>query len=168
MRSRPSGRRPIRQAKQASQPDLRVIPCKSLDGLLALTAAVRLQKGLVVMDRTALGYLTDLNRNVEGALALLEKLAEYPELNNEDFIIFQSYFRESWAIPSQCALDFASAKFWGCVGRTLTWRQARFRFGVRWPTVMWRTRRRRPARMSCPCILNWSTSFAGGERLSCQ
>lgn len=46
------------------------------------------------MDRNALEYLTDLNRNVEGALALLEKLAEYPELNNEDFIIYQSYFRE--------------------------------------------------------------------------
>jgi hypothetical protein len=29
--------------------------------LLGLTAAVRLQKGLVVMDRNALGYLTDLN-----------------------------------------------------------------------------------------------------------
>jgi hypothetical protein len=57
--------------------------------LLALTAAVRLQKGLVVMDRNALGYLTDLNRKVEGALALLEKLAEYPELNNEDFFIFR-------------------------------------------------------------------------------
>ena len=105
MRSRPSGRRPIRQAKQASQPDLRVIPCKSLDGLLALTAAVRLQKGLVVMDRTALGYLTDLNRNVEGALALLEKLAEYPELNNEDFIIFQSYFREYLGDTNMMILD---------------------------------------------------------------
>ena len=46
------------------------------------------------MDRNALGYLTDLNRNVEGALTLLEKLAEYPELNNEDFIIYQSCFRE--------------------------------------------------------------------------
>lgn len=46
------------------------------------------------MDRNALEYLTDLNRNVEGAVALLEKLAEYPELDYEGFIIYQSYFRE--------------------------------------------------------------------------
>ncbi len=72
---------------------------------LALTAAVRLQKGLVVMDRNALGYLTDLNRNVEGALALLEKLAEYPELNNEDFIIYQSYFREYLADTNMAVID---------------------------------------------------------------
>ena len=57
------------------------------------------------MDRNALGYLTDLNRNVEGALALLEKLAEYPELNNEDFIIYQSYFREYLADTNMMVLD---------------------------------------------------------------
>ena len=72
---------------------------------LTLTAAVRLQKGLVVMDRNALGYLTDLNRNVADALTLLEKLAEYPELNNEDFIIFQSYFREYLADTNMMVLD---------------------------------------------------------------
>jgi hypothetical protein len=57
------------------------------------------------MDRNALGYLTDLNRNVEGALTLLEKLAEYPELNNEDFIIFQSYFREYMGDTNMMVLD---------------------------------------------------------------
>ena len=57
------------------------------------------------MDRNALGYLNDLNRNVEGAVALLEKLAEYPELNNEDFIIFQSYFREYLADTNMVVLD---------------------------------------------------------------
>jgi hypothetical protein len=57
------------------------------------------------MDRHALGYLTDLNRNVEGALTLLEKLSEYPELNNEDFIIFQSYFREYLADTNMMVLD---------------------------------------------------------------
>jgi hypothetical protein len=57
------------------------------------------------MDRNALGYLTDLNRNVEGALTLLEKLADYPELNNEDFIIFQSYFREYLADTNMMVLD---------------------------------------------------------------
>src|ERR1700733_2444641 len=57
------------------------------------------------MDRNALVYLTDLNRNVEGALTLLEKLAEYPELNNEDFIIYQSYFREYLADTNMMVLD---------------------------------------------------------------
>jgi hypothetical protein len=79
-------------------------PCQSVN-LLTLTAAQRLQKGLVVMDRNALGYLTDLNRNVEGALNLLERLAEYPELNNEDFIIYQSYFREYLADTNMVVLD---------------------------------------------------------------
>jgi hypothetical protein len=51
----------------------------------------------MVMDRRALGYLTDLNRNVEDALTLLAKLAEYPELSHESFTIHQSYFRESLA-----------------------------------------------------------------------
>ncbi|HWZ50334.1 MAG TPA: hypothetical protein VNW54_02605 [Granulicella sp.] len=46
------------------------------------------------MDRRALGYLTDLNRNVEDALTVLAKLAEYPELSHEGFTIHQSYFRE--------------------------------------------------------------------------
>ena len=62
-------------------------------------------ESLAVMDRNALGYLTDLNRNVEGALILLEKLAAYPELNNEDFIIFQSYFREYLADTNMMVLD---------------------------------------------------------------
>jgi hypothetical protein len=69
------------------------------------TAALRLQKGLAVMDSNALGYLTDLNRNVEGALALLAKLAEYPELNHENFIIYQSYFREYLADTNMTVLD---------------------------------------------------------------
>src|SRR5260370_20112029 len=71
----------------------------------ALTAALRLQKGLVGMDRNALGYLRDLNGHMEGALALLEKLAEYPELKNEDFIIYQSYFREYLADTNMIVLD---------------------------------------------------------------
>jgi hypothetical protein len=66
---------------------------------------VRLQKGLVVMDRNALGYLVDLNRNVEGALALMEKLAEYPELNTEEFIIYQSYLREYLADTNMVVID---------------------------------------------------------------
>jgi hypothetical protein len=42
---------------------------------------------------------------MEGALALLEKLAEYPELKNEDFIIYQSYFREYLADTNMVVLD---------------------------------------------------------------
>lgn len=57
------------------------------------------------MDRNALGYLTDLNRNVEGALALLQKLAEYPELKNEDFTVLQSHFREQLANTNLIVLD---------------------------------------------------------------
>jgi hypothetical protein len=57
------------------------------------------------MDRNALGYLADLNRNVESALVILEKLAEYPELNNEDFIIYQSRFREYVADANMMVLD---------------------------------------------------------------
>jgi len=57
------------------------------------------------MDRNALGYLTDLNRNVESALVILEKLAEYPELKNEDFIIYQSCFREYVADANMMVLD---------------------------------------------------------------
>ena len=68
------------------------------------TAACGCREGYQ-MDRNALGYLTDLNRNVECAVALLEKLAEYPELNNEDFIIFQSYFREYLADTNLVVLD---------------------------------------------------------------
>jgi hypothetical protein len=39
------------------------------------------------------------------SLTLLEKLAEYPKLNNEDFIIFQSYFREYMADTNMMVLD---------------------------------------------------------------
>jgi hypothetical protein len=57
------------------------------------------------MDRNALGYLTELNRNVESALSLLVKLAEYPELNREDFIVYQSYFRESLSDANLDVID---------------------------------------------------------------
>jgi hypothetical protein len=72
---------------------------------LVLTAALRLQKGLVVMDRNALRYLSDLNQNVESAVSLLEKLAEYSELNKEHFIIYQSYFRDYLADANLDVID---------------------------------------------------------------
>jgi hypothetical protein len=46
------------------------------------------------MDGNALAYLNDLNRGVETALTMLETLAQYPELNNDGFVILQAYFRE--------------------------------------------------------------------------
>jgi hypothetical protein len=57
------------------------------------------------MDRSALGYLVEINRNIEGALALMAKLATYPELNTRDFIIYQSYFREYLADTNLLILD---------------------------------------------------------------
>jgi hypothetical protein len=58
-----------------------------------------------MMDRNALGYLADLNRNMDAALTPLEKLAECPELKNEDFIIYQSYFREYLADTNMAVID---------------------------------------------------------------
>ncbi|HEU5400125.1 MAG TPA: hypothetical protein VFU86_02140 [Terriglobales bacterium] len=57
------------------------------------------------MDRNAMGYLTDLNRTMDTALALLEKLAAYPELKNEDFIVYQAYLREYLADTNLMVLD---------------------------------------------------------------
>ena len=57
------------------------------------------------MDRSALGYLVEINRNIEGALALMAKLAAYLELNNRDFTIHQSYFREHLADTNLLILD---------------------------------------------------------------
>ena len=42
---------------------------------------------------------------MEGALTLLEKLAEYSELNNEEFTIYQSYFGEYMADTNMIVLD---------------------------------------------------------------
>jgi hypothetical protein len=57
------------------------------------------------MDRTALEDLAELNRNVQGALTLMEKLAQYPELNHEDFVIYQSYFQEFLADTNMFVLE---------------------------------------------------------------
>lgn len=39
------------------------------------------------MDRNTYEHLAELNRNVESALAILQKLAEYSELTDEDFVV---------------------------------------------------------------------------------
>jgi len=47
-----------------------------------------------LMDGNVFEYLMCLNQKVEGAIELLRRLARYPALNKESFIIFQTYFRE--------------------------------------------------------------------------
>ena len=46
------------------------------------------------MDGNVFEYLMCLNRKVEGAIELLRRLARYPGLNTESFLIYQTYFRE--------------------------------------------------------------------------
>ena len=45
-------------------------------------------------DGNVFEYLMGLNQKVEGAIELLRRLARYPALNTESFIIVQTYFRE--------------------------------------------------------------------------
>ena len=47
-----------------------------------------------LMDGNVFEYLMCLNQKVEGAIELLRRLARYPALNTESFIIYQAYFRE--------------------------------------------------------------------------
>ena len=47
-----------------------------------------------LMDGNVFEYLMCLNQKVEGAIELLRRLARYPALNTESFIIYQTYFRE--------------------------------------------------------------------------
>ena len=47
-----------------------------------------------LIDGNVFEYLMGLNQKVEGAIELLRRLARYPALNTESFIIVQTYFRE--------------------------------------------------------------------------
>ena len=47
-----------------------------------------------LLDGNVFEYLMCLNRKVEGAIELLRRLARYPGLNTESFLIYQTYFRE--------------------------------------------------------------------------
>ena len=47
-----------------------------------------------LMDGNVFEYLMCLNQKVEGAIELLRRLARYPALNTESFLIYQTYFRE--------------------------------------------------------------------------
>jgi hypothetical protein len=46
------------------------------------------------MDRDAFRHLSAWNQNMESALEILAKLAEYPELQEEGFLIRRTYFEE--------------------------------------------------------------------------
>jgi hypothetical protein len=46
------------------------------------------------MDRDVFRHLSAWNQNMEAALAVLAKLAEYPELQDEEFLIRRTYFEE--------------------------------------------------------------------------
>jgi hypothetical protein len=47
-----------------------------------------------LIDGDVFEYLMCLNQKVESAIDLLQRLARYPALNTESFIILQAYFRE--------------------------------------------------------------------------
>ena len=49
------------------------------------------------MNRSAYGLLTDLNRLVGETLTVLERLAEFPELQQRDFAMRRTRFREQLA-----------------------------------------------------------------------
>jgi hypothetical protein len=46
------------------------------------------------MDPIVFEHLVSLNRNVAAAIDILRKLAEYPELQRDSFLVSSSYFRE--------------------------------------------------------------------------
>jgi hypothetical protein len=57
------------------------------------------------MDRNAFEHLAVLNRKVEDALAILEKLADYLELRDEDFVVREAYLREQVANINMTVLN---------------------------------------------------------------
>ena len=57
------------------------------------------------MDHKVFEHLVSLNRSVDAAIETLLGLAEYPELQTEDFTIRQAYFREYLAYVNMCVLD---------------------------------------------------------------
>ena len=76
-----------------------------------------------LMDGNVFEYLMGLNQKVEGAIELLRRLARYPALNTESFIIFQTYFREYLADANLrviCAIEESEE----VVMREIGWRRA--------------------------------------------
>jgi hypothetical protein len=57
------------------------------------------------MDHSVFEHLALLNRNVDAAVDTLQKLAEYPELQDEGFTVRQAYLRECQASVNVSVLD---------------------------------------------------------------
>jgi hypothetical protein len=78
-----------------------------------------------LMDGNVFEYLMGLNQKVEGAIELLRRLARYPTLNTESFIIFQTYFREYLADANLrviCAIEESEEE----VMREIGWTRAAY------------------------------------------
>jgi len=78
-----------------------------------------------LMDGNVFEYLMCLNQKVEGAIELLRRLARYPTLNTESFIIFQTYFREYLADANLrviCAIEESEEE----VMREIGWTRAAY------------------------------------------
>jgi hypothetical protein len=85
-----------------------------------------------LMDGNVFEYLMCLNQKVEGAIELLQRLARYPALNTESFIIFQTYFREYLADANLrviCAIEESEEE----VMRQLGWTRAAYEKKLRDP-----------------------------------
>jgi len=57
------------------------------------------------MDRTALSYLSELNRSMDTVFAMLDKLTEYPELRKDGFKVLKATLREQLGNVNTTALD---------------------------------------------------------------
>jgi hypothetical protein len=78
-----------------------------------------------LIDGNVFKYLMCLNQKVEGAIELLRRLARYPTLNTESFIIFQTYFREYLA-DANLRVIYAIEESEEEVMREIGWRRAAY------------------------------------------
>ena len=79
----------------------------------------------LLLDGNVFECLMCLNQKVEGAIELLRRLARYPALNKESFIIFQTYFREYLADANLrviCAIEESEEE----VMREIGWTRAAY------------------------------------------
>jgi hypothetical protein len=72
-----------------------------VDPYRSLGAAEWLDK----MDRNALTYLGELNRNMDGVFTMLDKLNGYPELEKDYFLILKATLREQLANINTTAMS---------------------------------------------------------------
>jgi hypothetical protein len=57
------------------------------------------------VDRNALSYLNEVNQSMDDVFAMLDKLAEYPELQKDDFIVLGAHFREHLSNANMAVLN---------------------------------------------------------------